>query len=84
MSQNNTFKKGTRVKYVYRENGVKVIEERLKKLEELAHPPVEWQEKIADLKHKVYVLIMKMKEMEDKINGGLCCNCKDMSRDIDK
>ena len=83
MSQSNTFKKGTKVKYVYRENGVKVIEERLSKLEEMAHPPVEWQEKIADLKHKVYVLIMKMKEMEERING-LCGNCKNMPRDIDK
>ena len=45
MSQSNTFKKGTKVKYVYRENGVKVIEERLSKLEEMAYPPVEWQEK---------------------------------------
>ena len=43
MSQNNTFKKGTRVKYVYREDGVRVLEERLDKLEELAHPPVELQ-----------------------------------------
>jgi hypothetical protein len=82
MSQNNTFKKGTKVKYVYRENGVKVIEERLDKLEEM-HPPVEWQEKIADLKHKVYVLIMKVKEMEERIDG-LCGNCKNMPRDINK
>ena len=83
MSQNNTFKKGTKVKYVYRENGVKVIEERLDKLEEMAHPPVEWQEEITALKHKVYVLIMKMKEMEERIDG-LCCNCKNMPRDINK
>ena len=83
MSQSNTFKKGTKVKYVYRENGVKVIEERLSKLEEMAHPPVECQEKIADLKHKVYVLIMKMKEMEERING-LCGNCKNMPRDTNK
>ena len=49
----------------------------------MVHPPVEWQEKIADLKHKVYVLIMKMKEMEERING-LCGNCKNMPRDTNK
>ena len=77
MSQSNTFKKGSKVEYVYKENGVKIIEKRLKKLEELAHPPVELQDKITDLKHKLYVLIMKVKEMEGIINDRLCCNCKD-------
>ena len=68
MSQSSTFKKGTKVKYVYRENGVKVIEERLAKLEEVVHPPVEWQKEIENLKHKIYVLIMKVKQLEEKIN----------------
>tara|TARA_R100000781_G_scaffold89004_1_gene54762 strand:+ start:651 stop:869 length:219 start_codon:yes stop_codon:yes gene_type:complete len=69
MSQSNTFKKGTKVQYNYREDGTKVLESRLDKLEELAHPPVEWQKQIEDLKHKVYVLIMKVKQLEEKING---------------
>ena len=68
MSQNSTFKKGTNVKYVYRENGVKVIEERLAKLEDVLLPPVEWQKEIENLKHKIYVLIMKVKQLEEKID----------------
>ena len=84
MSQSNTFKKGTKVEYVYKENGVKMIEKRIKKLEELAHPPVKWQERITDLKHKVYVLIMKIREMEEIINDKLCCNCKDTKRNNER
>tara|TARA_R110002051_G_scaffold297612_1_gene364073 strand:+ start:126 stop:383 length:258 start_codon:yes stop_codon:yes gene_type:complete len=76
MSQNNTFNKETEVKFVYRENGISVLEKKVKRLEELAHPPVELQDEIENLKQKLYVLIMKVKEMEGIINGRLYCSCK--------
>ena len=84
MSQNNTFDKNTKIDYVYRENGTKVIEKRLDKLEANSHPPVTWMETITNLKHKLYVLIMKVKEMEEIINNGLCCNCKKNKRNNER
>ena len=86
MSQSSTFKKGTKIKYVYKEqrtieliDKIDDVKNRLVKLEENSHPPVAWMDIITNLKHKVYVLIMKIKEMEGNPNG-LRCNCKNSKR----